>query len=130
MTKLIVSVDLQNLTDIQLDSRRKNFEYLLQRLNVRSEVCEGTCEGVREQSYMITLDGSKHYRKIIEEAHGRFGQDAVLKVSAYGGASLIFPGRVEKFIGELIQVDEVPKDQCYTQRFSDGAIFVVEPKTV
>jgi hypothetical protein len=125
MTKLIISTDRPNLTDMQLDSRRKNFEYLLERLNVRSEVCEGSWEGVREQSYMITLDNSKHYRKLIDTALGLFDQDAVLKISSYGGATLIFPDKSEELIGELVEVNEVPTDGCYTQRFSDGAIFVI-----
>jgi len=125
MTKLIVSVDRPNLSQRKLQARREDFEYLLARLNVRYQICEGVWEGVREQDYMITLEGSKHYRKIIEVAHDRFDQDAVLKVSGYGGATLIFPGRIEEFCGELVQVDEVPEDKCYTQRFSDGAIFTI-----
>jgi hypothetical protein len=126
MTKLIISTDRPNLTDMQLDSRRKNFEYLLERLNVRSEVCEGSWEGVREQSYMITLDCSKHYRKLIDTALGLFDQEAVLKISSYGGATLVFPDKSEEFVGELVEVNEVPADGCYTQRFSDGKIFVVK----
>ena len=130
MTKLIISTDRPNLTDMQLDSRRKNFEYLLERLNVRFEVCEGSWEGVREQSYMITLDSGKHYRKLVDTALGLFDQEAVLKISSYGGATLIFPDKSEEFGGELVKVDKVPDDGCYTQRFSDGAIFVVKTKTV
>ena len=126
MTKLIVSVDRPNLSDMQLNRRRKDFEYLLGRLNVRYEVAEGCWEGEREQSYMIKLDGSKHYRKIRDVAFGRFDQDAVLKVSAYGGATLLFSDGQEEPIGEFIQVNEKPEDQCYTQRFSDGAVFVVK----
>lgn len=131
MTKLVVSVDRPNLTDMQLDSRRKNFEYLLERLNVRSEVCEGVWAGEREQSYLITLDCGKHYRKILDESFGRFGQEAVLKVSSYGGATLMFlkDGTfVEETIGEWMKVDEVPEDLCYTQRFSDGQVFIVKSK--
>jgi hypothetical protein len=118
---------------MQLDSRRKNFEYLLGRLNVRFEVCEGSWAGEREQSYLISLDSSKHYRKILDEAFGRFDQDAVLKVSAYGGASLIYSKYkdgifTEEAIGEWIKVDEVPEDLCYTQRFSDAQVFIVKLK--
>jgi hypothetical protein len=126
MTKLIVSVDRPDLSQITLRDRRRDFEYLLDRLGVSFEVAEGCWEGEREQSYIIKLDGSKHFRKIRDVAHARFNQDAILKVSAYGGATLIMRYGEEEAIGELVQVNEVPSDQCYTQRYSDGAIFVVK----
>ena len=115
MTKLVISVDRPNLTDMQLDSRRKTFEYLLERLNVRFEVCEGSWAGDREQSYMITLDSGKYFRKLLEEAFDRFDQDAVLKISSYGGVRLVYLSAdtkdgiyTEEPVGEWKEVDEIP----------------------
>jgi len=123
-TKLIISVDRPNLSQTKLYTNRLDFEYLLTRLNVAYDICEGSWKGQREQSYMIALDDSKHYSRLLDVAFNRFDQDAVLKVSAYGGATLINNDRSKQAIGKLVQADAIPLDKCYTQRYSDGAIFV------
>ena len=123
-TKLIISVDRPNLSQTKLYTNRLDFEYLLTRLNLAYDVCEGSWQGQREQSYMIALDDSKHYARLLDVAFSRFHQDAVLKVSAYGGAVLINNNMTKQAIGKLVETNVIPLDKCYTQRYSDGAVFI------
>ena len=55
MTKIIMSTDRPNKSQLELHKARKEFEYYLDRAGYIYEVCEGVWQGDREQSYMISL---------------------------------------------------------------------------
>ncbi len=126
MTKLIISTDRPDLSQLELHKRRKDFEFYLERTGLKNDVCEGVWEGGREQSYMITLRDDKYYRPLLELAFDRFGQDAVLKVGAYKGATFIHRDYSELSVdGNFIKTTEKPPVGDYTQRYSDGAFFYI-----
>jgi hypothetical protein len=88
------------------------------------EVCEGSWEGEREQSYMITLrDAGMGFTSLKRLAFDLYDQDAVLRITAYGGARLFNSDNTKVDIGEFKQVDSIPSNQCYTQSFKTGNIY-------
>ena len=125
-TLLIMSTDRPHATQMELHNTRKGFEHYLDNLGHTYEVCEGNWEGKREQSYMITLPDGLGYSDLKHLAFGRYAQDAILHVTAYGGASLYFNDDTCDFIGKFVQVGTVPLDNCYTQSFATGNIYVTQ----
>jgi len=124
MTKIIMSTDRPNKSDLELNKARKEFEYYLELKGFKYEVCEGSWEGEREQSYMITLrDAGMGFTSLKRLAFDLYDQDAVLRVSAYGGARLFNSDNTKVDIGEFKQVDSIPSDRCYTQSFKTGNIY-------
>ena len=123
MTKIIMSTDRPNKSDLELNKTRKEFEYYLELKGFKYEVCEGSWEGEREQSYMITLRDGLGFTSLKNIAFDRYDQDAVLRVSSYGGASLFNSDETKVDIGEFKQVDSIPSDRCYTQSFKTGNIY-------
>ena len=123
MTKIIMSTDRPNKTQLELHKARKEFEYYLELKGFKYEVCEGSWEGEREQSYMITLRDGLGFTSLKNIAFDRYDQDAVLRVSSYGGASLFNSDETKVDIGEFKQVDSIPSDRCYTQSFKTGNIY-------
>ena len=127
ITKIIMSTDRPNKSQLELHKARKEFEYYLNRKGFTYEVCEGVWEGEREQSYMINLNNtSSGYSELKELAFERYNQDAVLRVTAYGGVKLIESNGDVSEIGVFTQVSEVPEDQCYTQSFETGNIYITK----
>ena len=128
ITKIIMSTDRPNKSQLELHKARKEFEYYLNRKGFTYEVCEGVWEGEREQSYMINLPATiSGFSELKDLAFERYNQDAVLRVTAYGGAKLIESNGDTEELGAFTQVSEVPEDQCYTQSFKTGNIYTVEP---
>jgi hypothetical protein len=123
MTKIIMSTDRPNKTQLELNKTRKEFEYYLELKGFKYEVCEGSWEGEREQSYMITLRDGLGFTSLKNIAFDRYDQDAVLRVSSYGGASLFNSDETRVDVGKFIKVDSIPSDQCYTQSFKTGNIY-------
>ena len=123
MTKIIMSTDRPNKSDLELNKTRKEFEYYLELKGFKYEVCEGSWEGEREQSYMITLRDGLGFTSLKNIAFDRYDQDAVLRVSSYGGASLFNSDETRVDVGKFIKVDSIPSDQCYTQSFKTGNIY-------
>ena len=123
MTKIIMSTDRPNKTQLELHKTRKEFEYYLELKGFKYEVCEGSWEGEREQSYMITLRDGLGFTSLKNIAFDRYDQDAVLRVSSYGGASLFNSDETRVDVGKFIKVDSIPSDQCYTQSFKTGNIY-------
>ena len=123
MTKIIMSTDRPNKTQLELHRARKEFEYYLELKGFKYEVCEGSWEGEREQSYMISINTSIDFVSLKRLAFDLYNQDAVLKVTAYGGATLFTSYGTYIQIGEFKQVDSIPSDQCYTQSFKTGNIY-------
>ena len=124
MPKLIMSTDRPNKTQLELHKTRRTFEHNLKVMGATYEVCEGSWEGEREQSYMITLSPTVTYDTLKALAFTRYNQDAVLRIASYGGASLCFNDDTCEFIGKFVQVDTIPLDKCYTQSFKTGNIYV------
>ena len=124
MIKIIMSTDRPNKTQLELHRARKDFEYYLDRKGFKYEVCEGSWEGEREQSYMITLrDSGMGFTTLKRLAFDLYDQDAVLRITAYGGARLFNSDNTKVDIGEFKQVDVIPSNQCYTQSFKTGNIY-------
>jgi len=124
MTKIIMSTDRPNKTQLELHRARKDFEHYLNRKGFKYEVCEGSWEGEREQSYMITLrDAGMGFTTLKRLAFDLYDQDAVLRITAYGGARLFNSDNTKVDIGEFKQVDSIPSNQCYTQSFKTGNIY-------
>ena len=124
MTKIIMSTDRPNKTQLELHRARKEFEYYLELKGFKYEVCEGSWEGEREQSYMITLrDAGMGFTSLKRLAFDLYDQDAVLRITAYGGARLFNSDNTKVDIGEFKQVDVIPSNQCYTQSFKTGNIY-------
>ena len=124
MTKIIMSTDRPNKTQLELHRARKDFEHYLDRKGFKYEVCEGSWEGEREQSYMITLrDSGMGFTTLKRLAFDLYDQDAVLRITAYGGARLFNSDNTKVDIGEFKQVDSIPSNQCYTQSFKTGNIY-------
>lgn len=124
MIKIIMSTDRPNKTQLELHRARKDFEHYLNRKGFKYEVCEGSWEGEREQSYMITLrDAGMGFTTLKRLAFDLYDQDAVLRITAYGGARLFNSDNTKVDIGEFKQVDSIPSDQCYTQSFKTGNIY-------
>ena len=123
MTKIIMSTDRPNKTQLELHKTRKEFEYYLELKGFKYEVCEGSWKGEREQSYMITLRDGLGFTSLKNIAFDRYDQDAVLRVSAYGGSSLFNSDETRIDVGKFIKVDSIPSDQCYTQSFKTGNIY-------
>tara|TARA_B110000902_G_C14101420_1_gene510801 strand:- start:322 stop:705 length:384 start_codon:yes stop_codon:yes gene_type:complete len=124
MTKIIMSTDRPNTSDLELHRARKEFEYYLELKGFKYEVCEGSWEGEREQSYMITLrDAGMGFTSLKRLAFDLYDQDAVLRITAYGGARLFNSDNTKVDIGEFKQVDSIPSNQCYTQSFKTGNIY-------
>ena len=123
MTKIIMSTDRPNKTQLELNKTRKEFEYYLELKGFKYEVCEGSWEGEREQSYMITLRDGLGFTSLKNIAFDRYDQDAVLRVSSYGGASFFNSDETRVDVGKFIKVDSIPSDQCYTQSFKTGNIY-------
>ena len=124
MPKLIMSTDRPNKTQLELNRARKDFEHYLNRKGFKYEVCEGSWEGEREQSYMITLrDAGMGFTSLKRLAFDLYDQDAVLRITAYGGARLFNSDNTKVDIGEFKQVDSIPSNQCYTQSFKTGNIY-------
>ena len=119
-----MSTDRPNKTQLELHRARKDFEYYLDRKGFKYEVCEGSWEGEREQSYMITLrDSGMGFTTLKRLAFDLYDQDAVLRITAYGGARLFNSDNTKVDIGEFKQVDVIPSNQCYTQSFKTGNIY-------
>ena len=128
MIKIIMSTDRPNKTQLELNRARKEFEYYLELKGFKYEVCEGSWEGEREQSYMITLrDAGMGFTTLKRLAFDLYDQDAVLRITAYGGARLFNSDNTKVDIGEFKQVDSIPSDRCYTQSFKTGNIYVTLP---
>ena len=123
MTKIIMSTDRPNKTQLELHRARKDFEHYLNRTGFKYEVCEGSWEGEREQSYMITLRDGLGFTSLKRLAFDLYDQDAVLRVSSYGGASLFNADDTKVNLGKFKQIDSIPSDQCYTQSFKTGNIY-------
>ena len=124
MIKIIMSTDRPNKSQLELHRARKDFEYYLDRKGFKYEVCEGSWEGEREQSYMITLrDSGMGFTTLKRLAFDLYDQDAVLRITAYGGARLFNSDNTKVDIGEFKQVDVIPSNQCYTQSFKTGNIY-------
>lgn len=124
MIKIIMSTDRPNKTQLELHRARKDFEHYLNRKGFKYEVCEGSWEGEREQSYMITLrDAGMGFTTLKRLAFDLYDQDAVLRITAYGGARLFNSDNTKVDIGEFKQVDSIPSNQCYTQSFKTGNIY-------
>ena len=124
MIKIIMSTDRPNKTQLELHRARKDFEHYLDRKGFKYEVCEGSWEGEREQSYMITLrDSGMGFTTLKRLAFDLYDQDAVLRITAYGGARLFNSDNTKVDIGEFKQVDSIPSNQCYTQSFKTGNIY-------
>jgi len=124
MTKIIMSTDRPNKSQLELNRARKEFEYYLELKGFKYEVCEGSWEGEREQSYMITLrDAGMGFTSLKRLAFDLYDQDAVLRITAYGGARLFNSDNTKVDIGEFKQVDSIPSNQCYTQSFKTGNIY-------
>ena len=124
MIKIIMSTDRPNKTQLELNRARKEFEYYLELKGFKYEVCEGSWEGEREQSYMITLrDAGMGFTTLKRLAFDLYDQDAVLRITAYGGARLFNSDNTKVDIGEFKQVDSIPSDRCYTQSFKTGNIY-------
>jgi hypothetical protein len=124
MIKIIMSTDRPNKTQLELNRARKDFEHYLNRKGFKYEVCEGSWEGEREQSYMITLrDAGMGFTSLKRLAFDLYDQDAVLRITAYGGARLFNSDNTKVDIGEFKQVDSIPSNQCYTQSFKTGNIY-------
>ena len=124
MIKIIMSTDRPNKTQLELHRARKDFEHYLNRKGFKYEVCEGSWEGEREQSYMITLrDSGMGFTTLKRLAFDLYDQDAVLRITAYGGARLFNSDNTKVDIGEFKQVDSIPSNQCYTQSFKTGNIY-------
>jgi len=124
MIKIIMSTDRPNKSDLELHRARKEFEYYLELKGFKYEVCEGSWEGEREQSYMITLrDAGMGFTSLKRLAFDLYDQDAVLRITAYGGARLFNSDNTKVDIGEFKQVDSIPSNQCYTQSFKTGNIY-------
>mgnify|MGYP003638940961 FL=1 len=124
MIKIIMSTDRPNKSQLELDRARKEFEYYLELKGFKYEVCEGSWEGEREQSYMITLrDAGMGFTSLKRLAFDLYDQDAVLRITAYGGARLFNSDNTKVDIGEFKQVDSIPSNQCYTQSFKTGNIY-------
>ena len=126
MTKIIMSTDRPNKTQLELHAARKEFEYVLDRGGFKYEVCEGSWLGEREQSYMITLPCGRGYTALKRLAFDRYKQDAVLRVSTYGGTRLINNDGTRTILGAFKQADSIPADNCYTQSFKTGNIYVTD----
>ena len=127
MTKIIMSTDRPNKSQLELHKARKEFEYYLDRAGYVYEVCEGVWKGDREQSYMVDLPSGYGYTTLKNIAFDRYNQDAVLRVTAYGGARLSNNDGTRVGLGAFKQVDSIPADQCYTQSFKTGNIYVTLP---
>ena len=123
-TKIIMSTDRPNKSQLELHKARKEFEYYLERAGYTYEVCEGVWQGEREQSYMIDLPCGQGYTTLKTIAFNRYNQEAVLRVTAYGGAVLGSSDGTRQALGAFKQVDTIPEDQCYTQSFKTGNIYV------
>ena len=125
MTMIIMSTDRPNKTQLELHATRKEFEFYLKRAGFTYEVCEGSWLGKREQSYMITLKNGAGvgYTELKNLAFDRFNQDAVLRVTAYGGVKLKGREKTCEYLGEFTEVDAIPANQCYTQSFKTGRIY-------
>ena len=124
MIKIIMSTDRPNKSQLELNRARKEFEYYLELKGFKYEVCEGSWEGEREQSYMITLrDAGMGFTSLKRLAFDLYDQDAVLRITAYGGARLFNSDNTKVDIGEFKQVDSIPSNQCYTQSFKTGNIY-------
>jgi len=124
MTKIIMSTDRPNKTQLELHRARKDFEHYLNRKGFKYEVCEGSWEGEREQSYMITLHHQGlGFTSLKRLAFDLYDQDAVLRVSSYGGASFFNSDGTRIDVGKFIKVDSIPSDKCYTQSFKTGNIY-------
>ena len=123
MIKIIMSTDRPNKSQLELHRARKEFEYYLELKGFKYEVCEGSWEGEREQSYMISINTSIDFVSLKRLAFDLYNQDAVLKVTAYGGATLFTSYGTHIQIGEFKQVDSIPSNQCYTQSFKTGNIY-------
>ena len=123
-TKIIMSTDRPNKSQLELHKARKEFEYYLERAGYTYEVCEGVWQGEREQSYMISIARGCSYQALKTIAFNRYNQDAVLRVTAYGGARLSHNDGSLTLLGAFKQVDTIPADQCYTQSFKTGNIYV------
>jgi len=123
MTKIIMSTDRPNKTQLELHRARKDFEHYLNRTGFKYEVCEGSWEGEREQSYMITLRDGLGFTSLKRLAFDLYDQDAVLRVSSYGGSSFFNSDGTRIDVGKFIKVDSIPSDQCYTQSFKTGNIY-------
>jgi len=119
-----MSTDRPNKSQLELNRARKEFEYYLELKGFKYEVCEGSWEGEREQSYMITLrDAGMGFTSLKRLAFDLYDQDAVLRITAYGGARLFNSDNTKVDIGEFKQVDSIPSNQCYTQSFKTGNIY-------
>ena len=120
MIKIIMSTDRPNKTQLELHRARKDFEHYLNRKGFKYEVWEGE----REQSYMITLrDAGMGFTTLKRLAFDLYDQDAVLRITAYGGARLFNSDNTKVDIGEFKQVDSIPLNKCYTQSFKTGNIY-------
>lgn len=127
ITKIIMSTDRPDKSQLALHTARREFEFYLNRKGFTFEVCEGVWQGEREQSYMINLPAtSSGFSELKDLAFERYNQDAVLRVTAHGGAKLIASNGDVSEIGAFTQVSEVPEDQCYTQSFKTGNIYVTK----
>ena len=124
MPKLIMSTDRPNKTQLELHKTRRTFEHNLKVMGATYEVCEGSWEGEREQSYMITLAPHVSFSALKALAFDRYKQDAVLRVSTYGGASLHHNNGTIDGVGTFTRVDTKPTNDCYTQSFKTGNIYV------
>ena len=122
-----MSTDRPNKSQLELHKARKEFEYYLERKGFKYEVCEGVWLGEREQSYMINLPSGDGYTALKRLAFDRYNQDAVLRVTAYGGCRLSNNDGTRVGLGAFKQVDSIPADQCYTQSFKTGNIYVTLP---
>ena len=124
MIKIIMSTDRPNKSQLELHRARKEFEYYLELKGFKYEVCEGSWEGEREQSYMITLrDAGMGFTSLKRLAFDLYDQDAVLRITAYGGARLFNSDNTKVDIGEFKKVDSIPLNKCYTQSFKTGNIY-------
>ena len=124
MTKIVLSTDRPNLSQLALHNRRKDFEHALDIMGLRYEACQGVWEGETEQSYLIHGVNMKQYTQLLDIAFNKCDQEAVLRISGYGGAVCRYSDGSIENLGKWTEVDEKPTQLNYTQSFLTGKYYI------
>ena len=124
MRKYFISCTTEGMTDLEQHKAMQAMQYLLE-LHLSSakiQQVEGFYMGHKEVSFMVTTDRDGTLQRLNTLAQ-HFGQDTIMVVSSYGGATLVPVNSDDlcEFLGEFTTTTTKPHggDYSYNPRANE-----------
>ena len=124
MRKYFISCTTEGMTDLEQHKAMQAMQYQLE-LHLSSakvQQVEGFYMGHKEISFMVTTESHGALQRLTTLAQ-HFGQDTIMMVSSYGGASIVPMNGVDpwEFLGEFTTTTTKPHggDYSYNPRANE-----------